>query len=75
MPNIRWAVAKLLPKLHAIIKLPGEKKLMAMIDTVLQQIGNEKDQETLAMLNKSKAQIQKLTPVVIFLKNMNSLVL
>ncbi|CAH1396742.1 unnamed protein product [Nezara viridula] len=63
VPNIRWAVARLLPKLHATVKLPGEKKLLAMIDTVLQQLSNEKDQETSFMLNKSKSQIQNITPM------------
>ncbi|XP_014294821.1 serine/threonine-protein phosphatase 4 regulatory subunit 4 isoform X2 [Halyomorpha halys] len=63
VPNIRWAVARLLPKLHATVKLPAEKKLSTMIDSVMIQLSNEKDQETLAMLNKSKAQIQKITPV------------
>lgn len=63
VPNIRWAVAKLLPKLHATIKLPSDKRLLVMIDTALQSLNNERDQETAAMLSKSKAQIQKITPV------------
>ena len=50
--------------MRASLKLPADKRLLSMIDAALQQLSEDRDQETLNMLAQSKAQIEKFDAMV-----------
>ncbi|BES91762.1 protein phosphatase 4, regulatory subunit 4 [Nesidiocoris tenuis] len=45
VPNVRWALLMMLPKLRQMVKHPNEKKMMALVDQALAKLADDKDKE------------------------------
>ncbi|XP_014250273.1 serine/threonine-protein phosphatase 4 regulatory subunit 4-like isoform X2 [Cimex lectularius] len=57
VPNIRWAMLMMLPRLKQMVKQPTEKKMATLVDSAFSKLSEDKDKEIQGQIGKVKIQM------------------
>jgi len=65
VPNIRWGLCRMLPKLKAMCKVTSDKKCTSL-DAVVSKLSDDKDREVINLFNSLKSALERADPAVYF---------